>query len=56
MIELYRSFDVKEVLFSTTLELLEVNDPSCQEELRSLPAILLHQTTLFLCPSAGVLQ
>ena len=56
MIELNNSSDVKEVLFSTTLELLAGTDPTCQVQLRSLPDILLHQTMFFLWPSAGFLQ
>ena len=56
MIELYNSSDVKEVLFSTTLELLAGTDPTFQVQLRSLPGIFLHQTALFLWPYTGVIQ
>ena len=41
MIDLHNSSDVKEVLFSTTLELLAGKDLTCQMQLRSLPESLL---------------
>ena len=56
MIELHNIYDVKEVLFSTTLELIAGTNPNCQVQLHLPPNIFLHQTKFFLCTSVGALK
>ena len=56
MIQIHNSSSVKVFILAITLELLSGTEPACHVQLRLMPEILLYHTTLFLWPSAGVLQ
>ena len=56
MIYLHNSYDVRELILSVTLELLEGTNPDCQLQLHLLPTILLHHNLFLLGPSSEFLQ